>query len=466
MAAKTRKAGTFYVILISGAAALGGFLFGFDTAVINGAVVALTKSFQASSWLTGLAVSLALLGSALGAFGAGKIADRYGRVKAMVVAAGLFTLSALGSGFAFSIWDFIFWRLLGGVAVGVASVIAPAYIAECAPAQMRGRLGSLQQLAIVSGIFIALLSDYFIAVLAGSAELPFLFGVAAWRWMFLTAAFPAVLYGIAVLTIPESPRYLVAQGREQEATIVLAKILDGDVSSKIEEIRQTVFKDKERKPNLSDLFGKNNRLLPIVWIGIGLSVLQQFVGINVIFYYSSVLWRAVGFSEQDSLKLTVITGAVNIITTLIAISVVDKFGRKPLLLAGSIGMTITLGTLTIIFGNAVLDAAGNPRLVGSAGLLALVAANLYVFCFGFSWGPVVWVLLGEMFNNQIRTLALSIAASAQWIANFVVSTTFPPLLQYFGLGTAYGLYTLSAAISIFFVAFFIKETRGMELEEM
>jgi MFS transporter, SP family, sugar:H+ symporter len=323
MAAKTRKAGTFYVILISGAAALGGFLFGFDTAVINGAVVALTKSFQASSWLTGLAVSLALLGSALGAFGAGKIADRYGRIKAMVVAAGLFTLSALGSGFAFSIWDFIFWRLLGGVAVGVASVIAPAYIAECAPAQMRGRLGSLQQLAIVSGIFIALLSDYFIAVLAGSAELPFLFGVAAWRWMFLTASFPAVLYGMAVLTIPESPRYLVAQGREQEATIVLAKILDGDVSSKIEEIRQTVFKDKERKPNLSDLFGKNNRLLPIVWIGIGLSVLQQFVGINVIFYYSSVLWRAVGFSEQDSLKLTVITGAVNIITTLIAISVVD-----------------------------------------------------------------------------------------------------------------------------------------------
>jgi sugar porter (SP) family MFS transporter len=466
MATTTRKAGTSYVILISGAAALGGFLFGFDTAVINGAIIALTKSFNASSWLTGFAVSLALVGSALGAFFAGQIADRYGRVKAMVVAAILFTISALGSGFAFSIWDFIFWRLLGGIAVGVASVIAPAYIAECSPAKMRGRLGSLQQLAIVSGIFIALLSDYFIAVLAGSAELPFLFGVAAWRWMFLTAAFPAVLYGVSVLTIPESPRYLVAQGREQEASIVLTKILGGDVSSKIAEIRQTVYKDKERKPSLSDLFEKNGRLLPIVWLGIGLSVLQQFVGINVIFYYSSVLWRAVGFSEQDSLKLTVITGAVNIITTLIAISVVDKFGRKPLLLAGSIGMTITLGTLTIIFGNAALDVAGNPRLVGAAGILALVAANLYVFCFGFSWGPVVWVLLGEMFNNQIRTPALSIAASAQWIANFFVSTTFPPLLQYFGLGAAYGLYTLSAAISVFFVAFFIKETRGMELEEM
>ena len=459
----TRKAGT-YAVLISGAAALGGFLFGFDTAIVNGAILALAKAFNASSWLTGLAVSLALLGSAGGAFSAGPIADRYGRVKAMVVAAGLFAASALGSGFAIGIWDFIFWRLLGGIAVGVASVIAPAYIAECSPAQMRGRLGSLQQLAIVTGIFTALLIDYFIAVSAGSAELPFWFGIAAWRWMFLTEAFPAVIYGIAVLMIPESPRYLVARGQEQEAATILGKLLGGNVSSKIAEIRQTIGQD--RKPNLSDLLGRNGRLLPIVWIGISLSILQQFVGINVIFYYSSVLWRAVGFSEQDALKLTVITGAVNIITTLIAIAVIDKFGRKPLLLAGSIGMTLTLGILTVIFGNAALDTLGNPALGGSAGILALVAANLYVFCFGFSWGPVVWVLLGEIFNNKIRTSALSIAATVQWIANFVVSTTFPPLLKSFGLGAAYGLYTVAAAISIFFVAFFIKETKGIELERM
>ncbi|WP_293348168.1 MULTISPECIES: sugar porter family MFS transporter [unclassified Microcoleus] len=464
ISATTHKTNTYHVILICGAAALGGFLFGFDTAVVNGAIIALTKAFNAGSWLTGLAVSLALLGSALGAFCAGQIADRYGRVKAMLIAAGLFTIGALGSGFAFGIWDFIFWRLLGGIAVGIASVIAPAYIAECSPAEMRGRLGSLQQLAIVLGIFIALLSDYSIAALAGSAELPFLFGITAWRWMFLTAAIPAVIYGMAALAIPESPRYLIAQGREQEAAIILTKIVDGNVSSKIADIRQTILKD--RKPNLSDLFGKSGRLLPIVWIGIGLSVLQQFVGINVIFYYSSVLWRAVGFSEQDSLKLTIITGAVNIITTLIAITFIDKFGRKPLLLVGSIGMTVTLGTLTVIFGNAALDTSGNPTLIGSAGIIALLAANLYVFCFGFSWGPVVWVLLGEIFNNKIRTSALSIAAAVQWIANFVVSTTFPPLLKYFGLGAAYGVYTISAAISIFFVAFFIKETKGMELEQM
>ncbi|MFN6515325.1 MAG: sugar porter family MFS transporter [Nostoc sp. CreGUA01] len=459
-----RKTNTFYVILIAGAAALGGFLFGFDTAVINGAVTAISKAFNANSVETGLSVSLALLGSALGAFYAGKIADRYGRVKSMVVASVLFTISAIGSGLPFGIWDFTFWRVLGGLAVGAASVIAPAYIAECSPTHLRGRLGSLQQLAIVVGIFIALLCNYFIAVSAGSAESPFLFGIAAWRWMFWTEIPPAVLYGMAALMIPESPRYLVAQGREPEAANVLTKILGGNVLGKIDEIRQTVL--RERQPKFSDLFGRSTGLLPIVWIGIGLSVFQQLVGINVIFYYSSVLWRAVGFSEQDSLTITVITGAVNIITTLIAIAFVDKFGRKPLLILGSLGMIVTLGTMATVFRTAQLDAAGNPTLTGSAGIIALLAANLYVFCFGFSWGPVTWVLLGEMFNNKIRAAALSVAAAIQWIANFVVSTTFPPILQYFGLGAAYGLYTTAAAISFFFVLFFIKETKGIELEDM
>ncbi len=459
-----RKSNNLYVILIAGAAALGGFLFGFDTAVINGAIAALSKAFNANSVETGLAVSLALLGSAVGAFYAGKIADRYGRVKAMVVASVLFTISAIGSGLPFTIWDFTFWRVLGGLAVGAASVIAPAYIAECSPAHLRGRLGSLQQLAIVVGIFIALLCDYFIAVSAGSAEAPFLFGIAAWRWMFWTEIPPAVLYGMSALMIPESPRYLVAQKREAEAANVLAKILGGDVQAKVQEIRQTVL--QERQPRFSDLLTRSGGLLPIVWLGIGLSIFQQFVGINVIFYYSSILWRAVGFSEQDSLWITVITGAVNIITTLIAIAFVDKFGRKPLLLLGSLGMTVTLGTLASIFASAPLDAAGNPTLSGSAGITALVAANLYVFCFGFSWGPVVWVMLGEMFNNKIRAAALAIAAAVQWVANFIVSTSFPPLLQYFGLGAAYGLYTIAAAISFFFVLLLLKETKGIELEDM
>lgn len=263
--------------------------------------------------------------------------------------------------------------------------------------KLRGRLGSFQQLAIVLGIFIALLSDYSIAAIAGSATLPFWFGMAAWRWMFSTAAFPALIYGIAALTLPESPRYLVAQGREQEASTILTRILDGNVSLKVGEIRQTVL--KERRPNLSDLLGKNGRLLPTQTIGNSLSVFQQFVSINVIFYYSSVLWQAVDFSEQDSLKLTLITGAVNIVTTLIAIAFVDKFGRKPLLLIGSIDMTLILEILTTIFANAAPYQWATRQLVVSTGIFALLAANLYVFCYGFSWGSVVWVLLGEIFNN-------------------------------------------------------------------
>ena len=454
-----------YILLICGAAALGGFLFGFDTAVINGAVAALQAHFQANSVLIGLAVSLALLGSAIGAFFAGQISDRLGRVQVMIIASVLFTISAIGSGLPFGIWDFIFWRVLGGIAVGAASVIAPAYIAEVSPARLRGRMGSLQQLAIVVGIFLALLADYFIAVSAGSAAAPFWFGIAAWRWMFWTEIPPAILYGVAALRIPESPRYLVAQGRETEAAEVLAKVdRTMDVRTKIREIRDTVFRDRTAK--FSDLLSRRGGLIPIVWLGMGLSIFQQFVGINVIFYYSSVLWRSVGFNEASSLWITVITSVTNIVTTLVAIAFVDKFGRKPLLVLGSIGMTLTLGTMASVFSNASVDPAGNPVLAGAQGIIALVAANLYVFCFGFSWGPVVWVLLGEMFNNRIRAVALAACATIQWVANFIVSTTFPPLLESFGLGTAYGLYATAAAMSFFFVIFLVKETKGIELEQM
>ena len=367
-----QKASTSYALMLALVAAIGGFLFGYDTAVINGAVAALGNAFHANSVAVGLAVSSALLGSAVGAFFAGQLADRLGRIKVMVAAAILFVISGIGSAFAFGIPDFIIWRLMGGVAIGAASVIAPAYIAEVSPAHLRGRLGSLQQLAIVTGIFAALLSDYFLAVHAGSAEAPLWAGIPAWRWMFLTEVPPAVIYGIGALMIPESPRYLVARGRDREAASILSRLVGGDVEAKVQEIRQTVL--RERKPHISDLFSRGS-LLPIVWIGIGLSVLQQFVGINVIFYYSSVLWRAVGFSERDSLSITVITSVVNIVTTLIAIAFVDKFGRKPLLILGSIGMTITLGTMAVVFGHAPLDAAGNPTLQGSAGTVCPVCCQ-------------------------------------------------------------------------------------------
>jgi MFS transporter, sugar porter (SP) family len=452
-----------YVILIAAAAAMGGFLFGFDTAVINGAVLALKSQFNASSLGIGLSVSLALLGSAAGAFAVGPLADRIGRIRCMVIASILFTISAVGSGAPIGLYDFIFWRVLGGIGVGAASVIAPAYIAECSPAEMRGRLGSLQQLAIVIGIFAALLGNYGIASVAGSASAPFWFGFEAWRWMFWSEVAPAVMYGIFALVIPESPRYLVAQGRHTEARAVLARMIGPAASVKVEEIAQTVR--RERKPSLADLKGRFG-LLPIVWIGMGLSLFQQFVGINVIFYYSSALWRIVGFTEENALLITMITGLTNIITTLVAIAFIDRFGRKPLLLLGSIGMAITLGAMAWVFGSSPVNADGFPVLSSSGGLIALLAANIYVFCFGFSWGPVVWVLLGEMFNNRIRASALALGAGVQWIANFAVSTSFPPIAYNLGLGIAYGLYAGFAAVSFFFVLSFVKETKGIELEAM
>ncbi|WP_031481919.1 sugar porter family MFS transporter [Maridesulfovibrio frigidus] len=459
-----QSASVIFVLLISAAAALGGFLFGFDTAVINGAVVALGEHFNVGPVLVGMSVSLALVGSAVGALGSGAISERYGRVRPMLFAALLFTASGIGSGFPITIWDFILWRFVGGVGIGLASAITPAYIAEISPAELRGRFGSLQQLAIVTGIFVAMLSNYMLVKFAGgSADMELWMGAETWRWMFWAEVPPALLYGFAALMIPESPRYLIGTGREREAESVLRRVLGESVLEKIEEIKLTL--KVESGTSFADLKGRYG-LSPIIWVGLGLSVLQQFVGINVIFYYGSMLWRSVGFTEENSLWITVVTGVVNIVTTLVAIAFIDRVGRKPLLLLGSAGMFVSLGLLAFLFASAPLDAMGNPALSGGAATTALISANVYVFCFGFSWGPVVWVLLGEMFNNRVRASALALGAGAQWIANFMVSASFPSLVKWAGLGITYSMYAFFAAISFFFVMFVVNETRGKELEDM
>ncbi|HCT78486.1 MAG TPA: MFS transporter [Micromonosporaceae bacterium] len=451
--------------MISAAAAVGGFLFGYDTSVINGTVDALEQTFHLNKVVLGFVVSSALLGCAVGAWFAGPLADRLGRVRVMLIAAILFIVSSIGSGLAFTPWDLTVWRIIGGLGVGAASVIAPAYIAEIAPAHMRGRLGSLQQLAIVTGIFVALLVDYLLAEAAGgspAADVPW--GGPAWRWMFVSAVIPAVAYGVLALQIPESPRYLVRRGRIPEARTVLKRVLGGNVEQKIAEIKETVRGARDQV-QLSDLRGPKFGLLPIVWVGILLSVFQQFVGINVIFYYSSSLWASVGFSQSNSLLITVITSVTNIATTLIAISLIDKIGRKPLLLIGAAGMVLTLGTMAWCFSHATLDAAGQAHLDPTIGKIALVAANLYVVAFGMSWGPVVWVLLGEMFNNVIRVTALAVAAAAQWVANWLITATFPALSN-IGLSFAYGLYATFALLAFIFVLKAVRETKGRELESM
>jgi sugar porter (SP) family MFS transporter len=450
------------VVLTSGVAALGGFLFGFDSSVINGATSAIRDEFDLNSFVQGFVVAIALLGAAVGAWYAGRIADRYGRIRVMVITAAIFVLSSVGSMLAFSWVDLAVWRLVGGAAIGSASVIAPAYIAEIAPAGLRGRLGSLQQLAIVVGIFVALLSDYFLSEAAGGAGNDLWLGLEAWRWMFLAAAVPAVIYGVLALQIPESPRYLVAHHREGEARSVLRRFVGGDPDSRIKDILRTL--KGEGQVRVRDLRGPVFGLMPIVWVGILLSVFQQAVGINVIFYYSSQLWQSAGFSESDSMTTSVITSVVNIVSTVVAIALVDRVGRKPLLLFGSIGMFVTLGALAIVFGTAP-RVDGGPDLDGVRGTIALVAANGFVVSFATSWGPAVWVLLGEMFNNRIRATALAVAAAAQWIANFAITTTFPSLSSV-SLSLAYGLYTAFAFVSIIFVWKAVTETKGRELEDM
>jgi SP family sugar:H+ symporter-like MFS transporter len=380
----------------------------------------------------------------------------------MRIAAVLFLLSAVGSAAAPNLGLLIVGRVVGGLGVGMASVIAPAYIAEISPARIRGRLGSLQQLAIVTGIFISLLVDFLFARAAGGST-GVVAGMQAWRWMFLAMAVPAIVYFLLSLTIPESPRFLIGQGKVGAATAILRRLLgETNIELKVEKIRKSL--ERETKPSWQDMKNPSGKIAGIVWVGLLLSVFQQFVGINVIFYYSNILWEAVGFDESQAFVITVISAVINIATTLIAIATVDKFGRKPLLLIGSVGMTVTLATLAIIFGTArVVD--GAPVLSGAQGPIALIAANLFVIAFGMSWGPIVWVLLGEMFPNKMRAPALSLAAGGQWVANWLITVSFPSLKDV-SLALAYGLYAAFALLSLLFVAKFVRETKGRSLEDM
>lgn len=451
------------VIGLAIAGAVGGFLFGFDSSVVNGAVDAIRTDFSLGEALTGFAVAVALLGCAVGAFIAGRIADQLGRVPVMLMGSGLFIVSAIGSGLATGVGDLILWRVIGGLGIGIASVIAPAYIAEISPSAMRGRLGSLQQLAITIGIFAALLSDALFAGAAGGATEPLWLGLAAWRWMFFIGVIPGLVYGLIALRLPESPRFLVLKGRDQKASEVFQKYWPGqDVDAALSDIRRSIAIDAHAQ-RTGTLRGNRFGLKPIVWIGIILSVFQQFVGINVIFYYSTELWSSVGFPESSSFAISVATGLVNIAVTLVAIGLVDKIGRRPILMTGSIGMAVSLGTMALAFSQAVARASG-PELQGAWGPIALVAANVFVISFGASWGPLVWVLLGEIFPNSIRARALGVAAAAQWIANFAVTVTFPSLSAA-SLPLTYAGYAFFAALSFFFVLKVIPETKGMKLED-
>jgi MFS transporter, SP family, sugar:H+ symporter len=508
------QANMSFVILITIIATIGGFLFGFDSGVINGTYDGLNQAFSLTtgeSVRSTLSIYLALgsavlatiglyfvrkelliiaaflfigfmweaqndnsfrvasmlLGCAFGALIAGRAADRFGRWWVLMVSAILFIISAWGSGIATGSVEFIIYRVIGGLAVGAASIICPAYISEVTPAHLRGKLSSVQQIAIISGLFFAFLSNYFLAEFAGGSTSMFWWGYETWRWMFWMELIPAFIFLFALFLIPESPRFLVTQGADDKAAKVLGNLYGAvNAQSKITEIRNTLAKD--HKPSFSDVVNQTTRRVkPIVMVGFGLAVLQQFVGINVVFYYGAVLWQAAGFSESDALLTNVLSGAVSIAACFVTFFLVDKIGRKPLLWFGSVGMAITLALVAFAFAGAPVDEAGKLQLSSNNGILALVAANLYVIFFNMSWGPVTWIMLGEMFPNQMRGSSLAIAGLAQWGANFLITWTFPILLaSAIGLAGAYGIYTFFSILSVFFVFKYIQETKGKELEQM
>ncbi|MEU8134051.1 sugar porter family MFS transporter [Streptodolium elevatio] len=451
------------VTVIAAAAALGGFLFGYDSSVINGAVTGIQDHFEVGSGETGTVVAVALLGSAAGAAVAGRLADRLGRLRVMHIAAVLFAVSAVGSSMPWDIWSLGAWRVLAGFAIGLASVIGPTYIAEIAPPAHRGKLASFQQMAIVLGITASQLVNWGIAQGADGKSQNALGPLDAWQWMLMAAVVPALLYLVLTLAIPESPRHLVATGRLDEAARVLREVEGRGVApkSRIAQIQHSIATD--HKPRFTDLLGRFGPL-PIVWAGIGLAVFQQLVGINVIFYYSSILWQSVGIDESNSLLISISTSIVNIVGTVVAMLFIDKIGRKPLAMIGSVGMTVALGCASWAFSYKT-GSGTEISIPDTQGTIALVAAHVFVFFFAVSWGVILWVMVGEMFPLRIRALAVSVATSFNWIANWAVTESFPTMRDW-NLSATYAMYAGFALLSLLFVKAFVTETKGRTLESM
>ncbi|NLG56193.1 MAG: sugar porter family MFS transporter [Rhodococcus sp.] len=411
---------------IAAAAAVGGFLFGADTSTMNGAINGIQPDFGLASGSVGGVVAISILGCALGAAVGGRVSTRLGQTATMRLGGALIVLGSLLSAIIGNIVLLSLFRILTGVGIGLLSVVVPSYIAQISPESVRGRLGSFWQLAIVTGIFTGLLVDYLLTQLAGDAHSAEPWGGNAWRWMFVAVAIGGAIYIYLASRLTDAE----TKEEEEEGSSGGFKVLRGHVLG----------------------------LKPIVWVGIGLAALQQLVGINVIFFYSTTLWQSVGFSENSSFLTGLFTAVVNICATIGAIFLVDKVGRRPLLIGGSVGITVTLATMAVCFSTAGDDGS----LSSGVGLIALIAANLFVVCFGLSWGPLMWVVLGEIFNHKMRAVAMSLTVMVNWLTNWLVTVTFPSLSD-IGLGFAYGIYAAFGAFAIFFTTKFIKETKGTKL---
>ncbi|SDS34423.1 MFS transporter, SP family, arabinose:H+ symporter [Mucilaginibacter mallensis] len=433
---------TRFIILISMVAALGGLLFGFDTAIISGAIPYITPYFRLDGYSLGWAVSSILIGCAVGAMMAGLLADKYGRRLTLIICAVLFALSGLGSGLASNFTLFVLFRLIGGLGVGAAAMISPMYIAETAPASLRGTLVALYQLAIVLGILLAYFSNY---LFEGAGE-------NNWRYMFISQLVPSFLFLVMLLFVPETPRWLVKKGFKQEALLILTKI-SGSVAAnqEIEEIDNT-FK-REKDSGLKLLFSKTYR--PVLFIGILIAVFQQVTGINSILYYAPVIFKETGLSTASSLLQTIGIGVVNVIATFIAIGLVDKVGRKKFLLSGSLIMGMSLMAIAFCFHFRYFD-----------NYVVLGFMLLYVGAFGCTLGAVTWVYLSEIFPNQVRGIAMSVATLALWLADFVVTYTFPVMTRQLGTSNTLFCYAVFCLIAFIYMIFKVPETKGRSLEEI
>ncbi|TLQ07501.1 D-xylose transporter XylE [Marinilactibacillus psychrotolerans] len=438
---------------------MGGLLFGYDTAVISGAEGSIQAYFidnlGLSSLVHGITVSSALIGCVIGGFVSGFFSSKFGRKYSLILAGGLFLMSALGSAypeFLFFTKDnptiallitFNIYRIIGGIGVGLASAVAPMYIGEMAPAHIRGTLVSLNQFAIIFGMLVVYFVNYGIA---SGQTLEWINDI-GWRYMFLSEAVPALLFMTLLFTVPETPRYLVSKNKDEKAMSVLSKIYETTMAkATLYEIKESFDKNNAKAKLFS--FGKK-----IVVIGILLSVFQQFVGINVALYYAPRIFESMGAGKDASMFQTIIMGLVNVVFTLIAIFTVDKFGRKPLLIIGSIGMTIGMfGVAGMAYSNII-------------GVGTLIFIIIYTASFMMSWGPVVWVLIAEIFPNKIRGQAVAIAVAAQWAANYFVSSTYPAMMEVSG-GVTYSIYGIVSLISAIFIWKFVPETKGRSLEEL
>ena len=464
MAATTNSS---YLLKLTIVATLGGLLFGYDTAVISGTVSSLESFFVLPFGLDelganarlGFVVSSALIGCIIGGISGGLISKKLGRKNGLILAA-LFLFSALGSAMPEMllkpvgeadhtfIYIFIVYRIIGGIGVGLASMLSPLYIAEIAPAKIRGKLVSMNQFAIIFGMLVVYFVNYYIARQGDDSWL----NTVGWRWMFASETIPAGLFLIMLFFVPDTPRSLVLKSQPEKALDVLIKVNGLEEGKKIlAEIQNTVVSHSGK------LFSFG---ITVIVIGVLLSVFQQFVGINVVLYYAPEIFKSMGSGTDAALLQTIIVGAVNLLFTVLAIMTVDKFGRKPLMIIGALGMAFAMFAL------------GTTFFMESVGMGALIFMLIYVASFAMSWGPVCWVLLSEIFPNKIRGRALAVAVAAQWISNYLVSWTFPMmdkntyLLETFNHGFAYWIYGVMGVLATILVWKFVPETKGKTLEEM